>query len=97
MAAVTTNTDTRPAKRGSIDVLEYSVLSPTFSSEGVPARALAWTGVLLCSVVWIVVVVVDEVVVVVVVVVVGADMSLVVTVEDLLLLRVVVANRLVVI
>lgn len=96
MAAVTTNTDTRPAKRGSIDVLEYSVLSPTFSSEGVPARALAWTGVLLCSVVWIVVVVVDEVVVVVVVVV-GADMSLVVTVEDLLLLRVVVANRLVVI
>lgn len=96
MAAVTTNTDTRPAKRGSIDVLEYSVLSPTFSSEGVPARALAWTGVLLCSVVWIVVVVVDEVVVVVAVVV-GADMSLVVTVEDLLLLRVVVANRLVVI
>lgn len=54
--------------------------SPTFSSGGVSTRALARSGVLLNSVVWVVIVVV--VVVVVVVLVVGADVPLVETVDD---------------
>lgn len=59
-----------------------SVLSPTFSSEGVSTRAFAKTVVLLNSVGWVVVVVV-VVVVMVFAVVVGVDVPLVVTVEDL--------------
>lgn len=68
------------------------MLSPTFSSEGLSIRALATTGVLLNSVVWVVVVVVAVggvglmVVVAVVVAEIGEDVPLVVTVEDLPLL-----------
>lgn len=50
-------------------------MSPTFSSDGLSTRAFARTGVLLNFVAWVVVVVV--------VMVVGADVPLLVTVEDL--------------